>query len=141
MGLGTSVAVIIILLGATGAIVVSYPAFVDGIQSVSEAFMAQGSFYEGRRGTSLAVENITVEGTCALYNLTILLNNSGNQGITIGMLSIFDNGETLENALGGLLAPHKGINITYENMTSEASGHRIVVVTENGVPAYGTYAC
>lgn len=132
---------VIILLGAVGALAIAYPAFEEGILKISDSFREQNKNYAQVHETSLSVENITLTGNCVLYNLTIGINNTGSEGITIGKLSFFDNGEVLGNTLSGLLAPRKGINITYENMTSAASSHTIKVVAGNGVSAYGEYDC
>ena len=141
MGLSTSVSVAILLLGFAGALVLTYPAIEEGFLKLSGSYRAQHQNYEHTRGTALSVENITIQGTCVLYNMTIALTNTGSEGILLGKLAFFDNGGVLNNTLAGLLAPRKGINITYENMTSVKSSHRVKVDSENGVSAYGGYGC
>ncbi|MFH0817777.1 MAG: hypothetical protein V1909_04035 [Candidatus Micrarchaeota archaeon] len=141
MGLSTSLATVLILLGLAGAAALAFPIVESGVRGISDSFREQNSLYVERASTSLSVENITVNGSCASYNLTIRLRDSGSSSITIGKLSFFDNGVALNNTLVGALAPRKDINITYENMTSAQQNHRIMVVTGNGIAAYGTYAC
>jgi archaellum component FlaF (FlaF/FlaG flagellin family) len=141
MGLSTSVSVGILLLGFVGALVLTYPSIEEGVLKLSDSYRVQHQNYEHARGTALSIENVTVQGTCTLYNVTIAVKNTGSEGILLSKLALFDNGGVLNNTLVGLLAPRKGINITYENMTSAESSHRLKVVAGNGVSAYGDYAC
>ncbi len=141
MGLSVSAATVILLIGIAGVLLIAYPRLESGVSRVTGAVGIQTSLQSSIFQTSFQISNLSVNGTCAKYNLTVRLNNTGSANVRLGTMSFFDNGGIWNATTNGTLAPYKDINITYVNMSSVTVSHRFVAVAENGVAAYGTYRC
>ncbi|MFH1448465.1 MAG: hypothetical protein ABIG39_06385 [Candidatus Micrarchaeota archaeon] len=123
MGFSTAIAMILIMLGIAGALVIAYPIIESSVHDISDAFRIQNENYKEQHQTSLNVENITVEGDCSLYNITIALNNTGSVGLRLDKMDFLDNNEVLENVTGTT------INTTTFYSTPGVDGH----ISFNGV--------
>lgn len=95
MGFSTIVGTAIIILGVASVLVAMYPILESGVRDVSDAFRIQNEAYTDKQGTALEVVGITVEGDCSSYNLTIVLNNTGNRELRFDKIDVLDNNNLL----------------------------------------------
>ncbi|MFH1470557.1 MAG: hypothetical protein ABIF01_02310 [Candidatus Micrarchaeota archaeon] len=96
MGLSASAAVIIILLGVAGALVIAYPVVESGIRGISGGLGEQGQIVSSAQQSSLQITGISVQGSCNKYNLTVVVNNTGSTQLAFRKLTVFDNNEVLQ---------------------------------------------
>ncbi len=91
MGFGTIIAVALILLGVVGAIVVTYPILEAGASKISESFIVQSHSHQEQQKTDITIDSITVEGSCADYNLSVQVRNSGGRALRVSKMNVLDN--------------------------------------------------
>jgi archaellum component FlaG (FlaF/FlaG flagellin family) len=91
MGFGVSVATVILIVGLVGILAVTFPIAEKGLSDISGALDEKGSRQTEKQGIAFQIINISTYGTCASYNLSFVVNNTGSMPIKVGEIMAFDN--------------------------------------------------
>lgn len=111
------------------------------LHSLSNSIREQHEMMMNTLQTSISIASISVAGESSDYDLVVIVENKGSVTLDPSKLSILIDGVLQVNNLNNSAwFPKQSITIRYEHLSSSIGDHRIKIVTENGVSAYGTYS-
>ncbi|WP_407357242.1 hypothetical protein [Methanolobus sp. WCC5] len=141
MGFELSVVAVIFFISAVLMGTYSYTMMGTSNELIDDASAEQYRMQLSKLQTDIEIVESTADGFEGTYNLTVSLTNTGSESLRFDRMNVIVDGNlesyTYDN-VAATWTPSETRNLTVTDL-SGSGVHRVKVVTENGVSAYGSY--
>ncbi|MDG6242770.1 MAG: hypothetical protein QCH31_00045 [Methanolobus sp.] len=141
MGFELSVVAIIFFISAVLMGTYSYTMMSTSNDLMDDASAEQYRMQFSKLQTDIAIVDYIPDGFGGTYNLTVSLTNTGSESLRFDRLNVIVDGSLESYTYDDVAAtwtPSETRNLTVAGLSGSGI-HRVKVVTENGVSAYGSY--
>ena len=141
MGFEISIVVVIFIISLLFLGTTTYTSLDTSNDLVDDATMDRYDIENKRLHTDVSIDQLTYDGNNHSYNLTVTITNRGNQILYSGEADVLIDGvlrsHTYEPS-NNIWTPEETKYLSITGLSGEGT-HRIKVITDTGVPAYGVY--